>query len=80
MEKHYHVMNGIHGCMPDTNYVASTLVDARGMLKETVSNLRESGLTFNGNLKAGYFDSIKENYYADIEKCTQVECLQATED
>ena len=73
-------MNGMHGCMPDANYVAETLVDARMLLKETVSNLRDGGLTFNGNLKAGYFDSIKRNYYADIEDCTMVECLQATDD
>jgi len=80
MEKHYHIMNGMHGCMPDTNYVATTLVDARGMLKETVSHLRDGGLTFNGNLKAGYFDSIKENYYAEIADCIMVECLQAIDE
>ena len=67
-------MNGTHGCMPDSNHVATTIVDAREQLKWTISYLRDGGLTFNGNLKAGYFDSIKENYYAEIVDCTMVEC------
>lgn len=83
MKSHYHVMNGIHGCLPDYNEVYETISDARNGLKENVSMARENGDRLKGNLKNGYFEVITSktsNYYYDIEECKQKECLEEIEE
>jgi hypothetical protein len=75
---HYHVMTGLHGCLPDYNEIFTTLKEARDGLKEIVKDLRDSKNTFRGSLKKGYFEVIKkEDFlgdYCSIETCTMIEC------
>lgn len=74
--KHYHIMNGLHGCLPDFCTSADTLNEAKEMLKDIVRDLRESGMKFEGNLKNGYFEGIDSNYYAEIQGCLENDCRE----
>ena len=78
-QTHYHVFNGLHGCLPDGNNCYTTLREAREDLKDVVRNLREGGMKFTGNLKHGNFEQIDGNYYADIETCQEPDCLKNQE-
>jgi len=80
MKAHYHVMSGFHGCIPENNETAKNMIDARDQLKWWIDYFRESGMTFTGNLKSGYFESISDNWYAEIsDKCYEPECLEDEE-
>jgi len=80
--KHYHVLGGIHGCMPDVNDVYHTKQDAREGLKWWIQDGRDSGYKYSGNLKDGYFEELKSNMqqypnnYFEITECFEEDCLR----
>ena len=78
--KHYHVLNGIPGCLADNNQVYKTKEEARQGLKWTVSQLRDIE-PYAGNLKYGRFDAIHGFYYAEIsDPCYEPECMEDLEE
>ena len=78
--KHYHVLNGIPGCLPDNNQVYKTKQEAKEGLKWTVSQLRDIE-PYQGNLNHGRFNSIHGFYYAEIsDPCYESECIEDLED
>ncbi len=53
--KHYHVLIGLRGLyMPNTNHVCSTLVEARGLAKETAENFRDEDTSVR-RINADYY-------------------------
>ena len=82
MNKHYHVLGGIHGCMPDVNDVYHTKMEARGGLKWWIADGRDAGYKYSGNLKDGYFEELKNvnrqhpNNYFEITECSEEDCLR----
>ena len=80
MKTHYHLISGFHGCLSESNTVYETKKEAREALKDTIRDLRDSGNTFSGNLKALYFEAIKKadflGDYVDIEECQEEDCLK----
>jgi len=77
MLKHYHVMHGMHGYLPDFNEYCESMVDAKMCLQEDIKNMRENELRFNGSLKNKYFDCTHMNYYAEIsDPCYEKECIE----
>jgi len=82
-QKHYHIICGFHGCLPEMNEVYTSIQSVREALKEYISELRSSGNKFAGNLKHGYFECIKKEDilgdYFEISICYQTECLKSEE-
>ena len=78
MLKHYHVMHGMHGYLPDSNMYCEDMAMAKMCLQEDIKNMRENGdFRFNGALKNKYFDCINTNYYAEIsDPCYEKECIE----
>ena len=81
MKTHYHVIGGFHGCMSEMNLVYASKIEARSALKEEIAQLRETGNTFHGSLKAGYFEASKKTDilgdYLEITECDQAKCMEA---
>ena len=76
MKKHYHVLNGISGCLPDANTVYQTKQEAKEGLKWTVSELRDIE-PYYGNIKQGFFYSKSGYYYAEIsDPCYESQCME----
>jgi hypothetical protein len=78
--KHYHVLSGIHGCMPDNNQVCETKKEAEMSAVWWISELRDTGLTFEGSAKSGYYESLNRNYYLEISDCYESDCLDDLDD
>lgn len=76
---HYHVINSMHGYIPDTNDVYRTKTEARHGLKELVSIFRDSGEHFTGSIKYGCFENTNGNSYISIEDCAVPDCLEELE-
>ena len=78
MLKHYHVMHGMHGYLPDSNMYCENMAMAKMCLQENIKNMREYGdLRFNGSLKNKYFDCTHTDYYAEIsDPCYEKECIE----
>lgn len=78
--KHFHVIAGLHGYMPDYNEVHRTKREARNGLKEYVARSRDAGYRYFGNLRDTWFattkTSIIRNAYACVEECYEVDCLR----
>lgn len=77
-KRHFHVLSGFHGCICDYNEIYHNAKEAKAALKELVKNLRESGNTFSGDLKTGYFEAINKTDflgdYCEISTCYESEC------
>lgn len=70
-KKHYHVIGGLHGCMPNFNYYAETRKDAEQIAKSEVKSMREDGAKAWGSARSGYYE-IKSNFgieYVEISDC-----------
>ena len=82
MKKHYHVLGGVHGCMPDVNLICETKHQARSVIVEEANQLRDYGYRYVGNCKDGYYEEISSmscghpNNYLEITECYQKECLE----
>ena len=70
---HYHVMAGIHGCLPDYNEKCDTMISAKLILRDHIMMLKETE-KFSGNLRHAWYESIEGNYYAGVESCIEPEC------
>ena len=79
MTKHYHVLSGLHNCMPDNNDFCQTKSEARESLKFWVRNFRDQKYRFAGNSKSGYYECINANLYLEITKCSENECIEDIE-
>jgi len=85
LKKHYHVLGGIHGCMPDVNDIYHTKMEAREGLKWHIENAREDGYKYSGTLRDGYFEEEESevrqwpNNYFEIVTCFEEDCLQDTD-
>jgi len=85
LKKHYHVLGGIHGCMPDVNDVCHTKQDAKESLKWWIDDGRDAGYKYSGTLKNGYFEEEKSemrqwpNNYFEITECCEEDCLRDTD-
>lgn len=81
--KHYHIIDGFHGCIPENNHVASNMTEARQILLEQVRMFRKAGYSFTGNIREAYYEEIPNrlhrhpNYYLMItDPCDNEECLE----
>ena len=74
--KHYHVLSGLHGSMPDINDVCETVQEAKNDLKFWRDIFRDQGVKLSGNIKDEYFEFLNENGYIEISECTESECLE----
>jgi len=78
-KKHYHVMNGSIGCIPDNNQVCYTIRESLEFAKMLFSDIEEHFITelrkywyydFRNHVKAG------ADYIEIVGPCYDVECLQ----
>ena len=81
---HYHVLAGLHGCIPSSNDVYETREQANEGLKEIVNQFEDSENKLEGSVEQGYFE-IKEKTdslcdYVEISECQEKECLQEIEE
>lgn len=89
---HYHVLSGMHGYMPDSNYVytnkATAIADMvqqkRDVIDEWYSIPSGCGLErpcFTGSAREGYYeiDNMPGLHYMEILECEDPECLQGGE-
>jgi len=83
-KKHYHVLGGLHGYMPDVNSVYLLKSDARqGLLfwkKDEIEMSYQvedrSDFSISGNLKIGYYEVVNGgNEYYQITECSESDCL-----
>lgn len=79
--KHYHILAGLHGYLPNINEVYKIKQDARMGLKELIEWDRETGAKYSGNLREGYFECLNfsdchTNEYYEITECNIKECLE----
>lgn len=78
--RHYHVLAGLHGCIPDSDELYRTKQEARQGLKWIVGELRSSNNRLRGNLKQGYFELVKKTDalcdYCEISDCYESDCLK----
>jgi len=83
-KKHYHVLGGLSGYMPDVNDVYLTLSEARNALKDEVASAREIGYKC---MKSGedYWECYRRKpkdrwmeipYVIYISECDMDECLE----
>jgi len=75
MKRHYHVMAGLHGCLPDQNAKAETLTEAKAILREMIISLKEMGDKYYGSVSGGWFEAKTGNYYVGIEPCELTTCV-----
>ncbi len=84
--KHYHVLGGMHGCMPNINEAHETLEDAQLDCSWCVDQEIEAGLdnevtidrTFwQDNLDGLWYAEVANggNEYYEITECDMDECL-----
>lgn len=78
-KKHYHVIWGFHGCIPENNWACLTKTEARNAMKEDVRNLRDGKNRLSGNLKDGYFEITHREdalcHYGEITECFESSCF-----
>ena len=95
MKKHYHVLAGTPGYMPDSNAVCTTKHEAEAVARELASREKDCAVEYNaakhdyhryvsGNAQDGY--EIWDNsptwlgYHIRITECWEPECLEYKED
>lgn len=71
---HYHVINGLCGCIPDNNSIYGNKKDAVGGLSEVIKLLKQDGDKYDGTLKGGYYQQKDGNYYCELVACSEPEC------
>lgn len=72
--KHYHVIDGMPGYMPNGNYIHTTRHMAEQDAYEQVCRDRENGERYAGSMRSGYYERIDGNYYVEITACDMDEC------
>lgn len=76
---HYHSMNGLHGCMPDSNTMYEFKQSALEDMRDNVKIARENGDKYTGSMKNMGYEQIDGNYYFSVEECKEIECLHNKE-
>ena len=88
--KHYHMLSGLHGYMPDNNEPYQTEQDAKDALEYFVENCKDSDVTEdhreaiaiseNGNYAEFPIDGIAHPVfgveYAEVTDCYEPECFE----
>ena len=83
--KHYHVLLGTNGYMPDTNNAYPTKRDAQYGLRFWRDHIKEcsEGTAISGSIRSGYFqirpepdDPYTLNQYLEIVDCFEDDCLE----
>ena len=84
--KHYHVLAGRHGYLPDYNSVAVTKKAAISGLAWYANNIRDdceghTGRCWEGRLAEGYieFNGGHGVEYAEIQSCAEWDCTEDAE-
>lgn len=77
---HYHVLGGLHGCMPNLNVVYDNLEDAQQGLKGERKTEIDNGTSpfgISGSYEDGYYE-VKNggNEYYEITECYEGDCLE----
>jgi len=89
MNRHYHVLGGLHGYMPMVNEVYATLQEARQSLmdkkREEIEDSYQmedrSSFAISGNLRQGYYEVTNGgNEYYEITDCQESDCLLYLDD
>jgi len=78
-KRHFHVMAGLHGCMPDQNLKAETLTEAKAILREMIKRYKDNDEKFHGSVSDGWFEAKNGNYYVGIEPCELTTCTDDLE-
>jgi len=87
-KRHYHLLVGTPGYMPDSNRLYMTLGIARGALKDEVNMAREAGFVCFGNLRDGFFECYPKRKgritmlpeRIEIVECHEKRCLEELEE
>ena len=85
MRRHYHVLQGTPGYMPDVNHVCRTLHDAqttaRWQAREWKDDDPEFAYHVTGNVRDGYTIATPGlDTRITIQPCYEVECLEELEE
>jgi hypothetical protein len=86
--KHYHVLSGLHGYMPDRNDSYHTCANARAGACAIAEDLRAEGFVVNGTKRHGYYEvyghdsdgCIPGVEYIEVTTCHEPDCLEDIED
>jgi hypothetical protein len=82
LKKHYHVISGFRGYMPDMNEVYTSKKAAQAGAIEWVRTIRDDGARVTGSAKDGWYDVHSEDVgkagveYIQITECWVDECLE----
>ena len=87
--KHYHVLLGLHGCMPDSNETYLCKADARDAMLWHKNEITEDWYTipkeceapkptFSGSARSGHYevDNVRGVHYIEIIECWEEDCLE----
>lgn len=76
---HYHAMAGMHGCMPNANYVLESYDAAIDSLVELheLGKKRERALRRDGTLELNLRRD--GNEYCEVTECSEPDCMEDTE-
>lgn len=85
VKRHYHVLSGMHGYMPDSNFPTRTLREARAVAIEEVRICRAAGDRYVGSARGRYYECVSVNEYGtplhggpeyiEITDCYEEDCL-----
>jgi len=82
--QHYHVLGGLHGCMPSINYTCKTLGEAREILKDEKEKEidiwyqveHKPRVRIEGQVRNGYLEITNGTIdYLEITTCQEPDCL-----
>lgn len=74
--KHYHVLDGMPGYMPNGNYYHSTRRNAEQDAYGQVQRDRENGQRYHGSMRAGFYSRTDGEYYVEVNECDMSECSE----
>lgn len=86
--KHYHVLGGMPGYLPDMAYVCATLTEARALAAYEARLWRDEYdddqpvYRVSGSAKRGYYDISRRDgtgadYYIEINECCEPICSES---
>lgn len=77
---HYHVLSGLHGYMPDSNYYCKTRTNALDLCASLAKDLRDDGIEVSGRRSEGYYEIPTGQgagvEYIEIAECWETDCKE----
>ena len=76
-KKHYHVLVGLYGYLPNSNYYCSSIKQAEDTMQSEAEAFRDAGYKVTGNKRMGYDVKHESGYswqYIEYNECQEEEC------